>query len=237
MLKKILFVIFFSFWGYTGHSQILISIIFGDKLNSEGLEFGLDGGVNFSKITGLESNAYASNLHLGFYFDVRLKNQFWLNTGVLVKSSQGSSKLTKNDVLNLYPDLDSFAVEGNYSQSLGFFNVPIMLKYRFENHIYAGLGFQASLLMKARLNYSHAYENIEITSSIDNRDWFKRVDVGLVGGFGYKLRQGNGINLGVKYYAGLIDITKSSNSVNRNNVIYVKVDIPIGKDNQKKEKK
>ena len=45
------------------------------------------------------------------------------------------------------------------------------------------------------------------------------------------------MNLGVKYYAGLVDVTKTTSSVNKNNVIYIKVDIPIGKDTQKKKDK
>jgi hypothetical protein len=36
------------------NSQVLISLIFGDKLNSPKVEFGLEGGANFSTITNLE---------------------------------------------------------------------------------------------------------------------------------------------------------------------------------------
>ena len=218
---------------YTAQSQILISIIFGDKLNSEGLEFGLDGGVNFSQLTGMESKNFATNFHLGFYFDIQLKNQLWMNTGVLVKSSQGAAELSKTDVLNLYPDLKTYIDSGNYSQSFGYFNVPLMLKYRLKNHFFVEGGTQMGLMTNAKLNYEHAYDGIEVRSSADNVEAFKRFDIGLLGGLGYKLRKGEGMNIGMKYYYGLLDITKTGTLNNRNSVFYIKVDIPIGREKAK----
>ncbi|UTW65191.1 PorT family protein [bacterium SCSIO 12643] len=230
MAKKLIFILTLLLSGYSAQSQILISIIFGDKLNSEGLEFGLDGGVNFSQMTGMESKNYASNFHLGFYFDIKLKNQFWLNTGVLVKSSQGAAELTKNDVLGLYPDIKAYLDSGSYSQSFGYFNVPLMLKYRLKNHFFIEGGTQMAIMINARLNYEYSFDGVDVTSSADNMGSFNRFDMGLIGGIGYKLRKGTGMNIGLKYYQGMIDITKSENLNNKNRVIYLKVDIPIGKE-------
>ena len=233
MIKKIFLSVLFIGLIQSANSQILISIIFGDKLNSEGLEFGLDGGVNFSQISGMESNQFATNLHLGFYFDIRLKNQWNLNTGVLVKSSQGAAELSKNDVQALYPDLSTYVDSGSYSQALGYFNIPIMIKYKFKNHWFLEAGPQLALLMNARLQYEHTYDNIELNTSVKNRDAFNRIDFGLIGGMGYKLRKGTGMNIGIKYYHGLVDISKSSDLNNTNRVLYLKIDIPIGKEKSK----
>lgn len=35
-----------------GESQVVVALLFGDKLNSPNLKFGLDGGINFSSLTG-----------------------------------------------------------------------------------------------------------------------------------------------------------------------------------------
>lgn len=43
-------------------SQVLIAILFGDKLNSEKLEFGLDLGANITKVTGLDGAKYRSGV-------------------------------------------------------------------------------------------------------------------------------------------------------------------------------
>jgi len=42
--------------GINAQSQVLLSLIFGDKLNSDGLKFGLKGGTNFSNISNLEKD-------------------------------------------------------------------------------------------------------------------------------------------------------------------------------------
>ena len=229
MNKKLLLLFALMVIGATGHSQILISIILGDKLNSPDLEFGVDGGLNFSRITGLETNSVALDLHLGFYFDIRMKNQWWFNTGLLVKSSQGANNLTENDVLDLYPDFLAYVDSGKFSQSMGYFNVPMMVKYRFKNHIYVEGGVQAALLYKAKMNFKHEIDDLTVTSSWKNADLFNRIDFGAVLGFGYKLMQGEGMNVGFKYYIGMVDITKTTTYKNYNNVFYFKVDIPIGK--------
>lgn len=230
MIKKTLLLFLLLGSVYPANSQVLISIILGDKLNSDGLEFGLDGGLNFSTISGLETSSVATNFHLGFYFDIRVKNQWSINTGVLVKSSQGANKLSKNDVLELYPELNMFVDSGSYAQSLGYFNVPIMVKYKFKNNFFMELGPQVSLLINARMGYKHEFDGIEIQSSIDNRNAFNRIDAGMVSGIGYKLRNGTGMNIGLKYYHGMVDISKTSNLNNQNRVLFLKVDIPIGKD-------
>jgi hypothetical protein len=100
----------FCLIGLTAHSQILISMLFGDKLNSPNVEFGLEGGYNWSNINNLESGDYSGRLNLGFYFNFRLKEQWFLNTGVLVKSSLGSGDLTTNDLL--ITDSKPLVIEG-----------------------------------------------------------------------------------------------------------------------------
>jgi hypothetical protein len=74
------------------NSQVLISLLLGDKLNTEKLKFGLDGGVNFSNISNIDPSKYRPNFNLGFYFDFLLKKDrnWYVHTGVLVKSSMGA---------------------------------------------------------------------------------------------------------------------------------------------------
>ncbi|MBL7865332.1 MAG: PorT family protein, partial [Cyclobacteriaceae bacterium] len=40
--------------------QVIISLLLGDKLNSGKIEFGLDGGVNYSSMKGLSSGGFTS---------------------------------------------------------------------------------------------------------------------------------------------------------------------------------
>src|SRR5687767_15086868 len=74
--------------------QVLISLLLGDKLNTGKIEFGLDGGINYPMIRGLDAGDMRGNFNIGFYFDFKLKNPQWMvHTGVLVKSSLGVDNL------------------------------------------------------------------------------------------------------------------------------------------------
>ena len=72
-MKKTILLFAFLLTAYTANSQVLISLLFGDALNSPNVEFGLDGGVNFGNIANLESSKSLAMFNLGFYFDIKLK--------------------------------------------------------------------------------------------------------------------------------------------------------------------
>ena len=73
------------------HSQVIISLLFGDELNSDKVRFGLDGGVNFSNLTGTGGSKFLENFNLGLYFDIQLKenSKWYVHTGVLLKIRDG----------------------------------------------------------------------------------------------------------------------------------------------------
>lgn len=74
-------------------SQVLISLLFGDDLNTGKIEFGLDGGWTLSDQNGLVDSKMLSTYNLGFYFDFKLENSWILHTGVLVKSTMGAKDM------------------------------------------------------------------------------------------------------------------------------------------------
>ena len=79
---------------HTSGAQVLISLVFGDKLNSNKIEFGLDGGISMSNLEGLPISKPRTAFNLGFYFDIKLRDTSWMvHTGVMVKSSFGARKL------------------------------------------------------------------------------------------------------------------------------------------------
>jgi len=145
-MKKYLLIVVLLVAGMAAQSQILITLLLGDKLNSDGLEFGLEGGINWTNISGMETSDYARKWNLGFYFDIRIKNQWSLYTGVLVKSNFGVDKLTDNDLMSLgatnYNNLDTISLTGDYSQKISSFMVPALIRYKFKNHMYFELGPQ-----------------------------------------------------------------------------------------------
>jgi hypothetical protein len=73
------------------NAQVLISLLLGDDLNSNKIEFGLVGGFNQSYFRDVAEAKGLNNYNLGFYFHINLKNDSYLSTGVLVKSNVGAT--------------------------------------------------------------------------------------------------------------------------------------------------
>jgi len=210
----------------TAQSQILISLLLGDKLNSGKIEFGVDGGYNRSYLSGIDETKGLNNFHLGFYFDFKLKNNWYLNTGVRVKSNVGASDLSVYSLGDV--DLDSVMVNGHISRKIGYFYVPVHIKYRFAKQFYVQGGFQVGLRHKADdLFYNTVKEKDDVVFTLDIREQIKRLDAGLSGGLGYQF-QGTGMSLGMTYYYGLVDIMKNGNPKSQNSTFYVYVYIPVG---------
>ena len=133
-MKKYLILLLLACSAYQAQSQVLISLLFGDKLNSPGMEFGLEGGINFSQINGLDSDKYLPTFNLGFYFDIRLNDPWYLYTAVLVKAQMGTNDLSAADLDFLGTEV--YTQDGDYSQRLNYFIVPALAKYKLKNHLY-----------------------------------------------------------------------------------------------------
>ncbi len=214
--------------------QVLITLLLGDKLNSDKLEFGLEGGVNFTEIAGL-ADEIKPNFNLGFYFDFKLKNPLWkVHTGVMVKSNMGSKGLPVY-TLN-QEDLDESFVGGEVVRKINYFNVPVLMKYTIKERFYMQAGIQLGLRTKATDTfYKKVINKDDLTFTNEIKNDYHRIDAGVSGGFGYRLMGGNGMNLGVNYYLGLVDITVDHDTKQFNRSLYLTVGIPIGA-GKKKEK-
>jgi len=235
MTKKIIILVLFLFAANAGKSQVLISLLLGDKLNSDKIEFGLDMGTNYSLMSSFQSGKHLSAFNIGFYFDFLLKERWYVNTGVLVKSNVGLDELRQSDVAILDP-ATIFLDSGTYSQKISYFHVPILIKYRFKNHFYIHGGPQVALRTKAYLEFNGEKDKKEVQLKTDNRDLFNRIELAAVGGIGYKLRKGTGMNIGIKYMYGLTNVFKDGYFNSKNSSLYLAVGIPIGREKPDKEK-
>jgi opacity protein-like surface antigen len=233
--KKFIALLVIVLMGFTSNSQVLLSILFGDKLNSDGLEFGLEGGFNWSDISGLDADKRLSTINLGFYFDFRLKNQWNIYTGVLVKAKLGDDKLSSADLefLEITPNAEE---NGNYSQVLNYFVVPALLKYNFKNRMYVEAGPQFGLMYKSWVEFESDLDVKNIKTKDYNKDKINRLDTGITFGTGYKLMPDTGMTIGIKYYYGFTNVYKGVSGSN-NSSLFLKVNVPIGANKKKEEPK
>ncbi|MCK5693544.1 MAG: PorT family protein [Bacteroidales bacterium] len=213
----------------TSKAQILISLFFGDALNTEEIEFGLVGGLNRSYWLDVDESSGLNNFNLGFYFHINMFETSYLSTGVLVKSNVGASGMPTYSIG--VPDFDDVFSEGELTTQINYFYVPIMWHQRFNNRFYLEGGLQLGLRYKA-YDYFHL-EEAEIGGEVDYkrdvRDDYTRFDLGLLGGFGYKVRkQTKSTAIGINYYYGLLNVSRIPDMNIKNSSVYLYVKIPIG---------
>jgi hypothetical protein len=220
-------------------SQVLISLLFGDELNSDKVRFGLDGGVNFSNLTGTEGSKFLENFNLGLYFDIQLKenSNWYLHTGALLKSELGARGVEVYPTDN--PDLDSVFAGGSVERTLKYIHIPALVRYKFTSHFFIEIGPMLGILTRATdvfYNEVKREEDLSFTNKVtDQYKWF---DAGITAGIGYHLLKGTGVNFGIRYYQGLMDVIKDNSSdPSRNQSIYLFVSIPIGAGEKAQAKK
>ena len=229
-MKKHLIALTFLFCCSSANSQVLISLIFGDALNTGNIEFGLDGGLNWTDVRGIDKAENLLGWNLGFYFDIKLADTSWLlNTGVVVKGNMGAENIPVYSLNN--PELDALFVDGSVMRKLNYFSVPIMIKYIFENHIYVKAGVQLGLMYNGYDTFIKSVNaEDDLQHEVKIKDRYHPLDAGLAIGAGYRLLSGDGMNIGVQYYYGLIDVRIDDSSPGEyNNAIYLNIGIPIGK--------
>ena len=227
-MKKYILILFFSLFTINkAESQVIISLLFGDKLNTGDIEFGLDGGWTLSDQTGLADSKMLSSFNLGFYFDFKLKNAWMLHTGVLVKSNSGADEIPVYSLNN--PELDALYQDGHIKRTMSYFNVPVLMKYMFKNRFYLEAGPQFSLGYKATDEFITTIDDNELSYTKDVAKEFHPLDAGVVGGIGYRIQKGYGMNLAIRYYYGFVDVlVDDSGEAVTNQSLYFNVGIPIG---------
>lgn len=240
-MRKITLIFFFIFMSVSMlQSQVLISLLFGDNLNTGKIEFGLNGGFNLSTIRGIEGAQGQNNWELGFYFDILLKekSRWYIATGVYIKSNVGATnipldyegnRVINDSVYNFYVDFD-----GTVEKRFNTFYVPANVRYLSKSGIFAELGLQAGLVFKTKDIYHATIDgnDLEYTVSVGVIDngLYKWFDGGVNAGLGYKFKKGLGMSILVRYYLGLTNIYHNDLGLEAyNSSLYVLATIPIGK--------
>jgi len=231
LLKPLIILLCLMMLSNLSRSQILISILLGDKLNTGAIEFGLTGGLNRTYMLHTENSKGLNQFNIGFYFDFRLKKEtgWFLYTGCLVKGGMGASNIEVYHTGDA--ELDSAMVGGSINRKIPYFNVPLTIKYRFKSNIFVLAGAQLGLEHRATDEFVNTiYNNDDLTFKHKTQDYYKRLDAGLTAGIGFKFKYGAMMNMGVRYYYGLVDVFKEGYGYATNSALYVFAEIPIGAD-------
>jgi len=212
---------------FTAKTQVIISLVFGKALNTPKIEFGLIGGMNRSYLNDIAESEGMNNFNLGFYFHILAKNSSYISTGVFVKSTVGATGMPVYSLGNAA--FDTIYQGGTLTKKISCFYVPVMFHQRFNNRWYIEAGPQFGLRTKANDIFETSTLDGDLTYTKDVKDQYTRLDAGLMGGVGYKFKKEiKSMAVGVSYYYGLVNVSKTPDVTMKNSSIYLYLKIPIG---------
>jgi hypothetical protein len=218
---------FFLLFPVAVNAQVLITILLGDALNTEKIEFGLVGGWNHSYINTVEDAKGLNSLDLGFYFHFLIKNSSYFSTGVLVKSNVGATGMPVYSLDD--PDFDAVFEDGTLTKKIPVFYVPILFHQRFNNRWYIEAGPQLGLIHQCVDIFEVSKLDGDVKFTLSVKDQYKHIDAGLLGGVGYKFKKEiKSMAVGINYYYGLVDVSDNPDIKIKNSALYFYIKIPIG---------
>lgn len=219
-----------------GNSQVLLGLLFGDKLNSEKLEFGLSIGGNWSTLSNADVRRWGRDLALGLYFDIKLSENFFLHAAAIPKFTNGADRIPVYSLND--PVIDSIYATGSVARILPYIPVPIMLRYKTNFHLGAEFGPVTSIRFRRSMKDEFRTEvnGDEITLQRGIGDLTSPFDFALGFGLYYKFGDGRGVEMNIRYMHGLVNVFKRAEGPDaliyppqRNRSIQLLFHIPIGR--------
>jgi len=222
---SILFFLLLS--SVTLKAQVLISLVFGEALNTPKIEFGMIGGLNRAYLNDISNSKGKNYFNLGFYFHINVKNNSFISTGVLVKSSVGATGMPVYSLGDA--NFDTIYKDGTLTKKISCFYVPIMYQQRFNNRWYIEAGPQFGLRTKAVDIFETSTLDGDLKYTKDVKDEYTRLDAGITGGIGYKTQRVlKSMAIGISYYYGFVNVSKTPDVTMKNSSLNLYLKLPIG---------
>lgn len=225
-MKKITGIILLTFLCTLSHSQVVIALLFGDKLNTGTLEFGIVVAPGATDISNIVSKR-RDNLNLGIYFNIHPDKKFFLHIEGIAKGSFGAKGLLPYPVGN--DTLDALYANGSVERKIKAFSLPILARYAILPKFFIEGGIQPDMLLKSKDIFTTKINDNELTYTTIISDQVALLDFGLAGGLFYKFRKDKrSMGIGIRYFQGLTDILPSTTGKQVNSALQINVTIPIG---------
>ncbi len=228
MKKVAVFILLIAFAAPLAHSQVLIALLVGDKLNSDKFELGIRLAGNWQNFMGYNGTNGRFSIGFGIYGTLKLSEGFFLQPELLFKDPRGAEDLSGKQFGN--SNLDPLLENASVTAKLAYVSLPVLLKYSLTPQLSVGFGPQIGYLSSARNEYvAKVYSEADLVFKDDVKSTLNTWDFALAFNLEYRLMKKRAIQIGLRYYLGLTDIYKDNpgDSV-RNSVFQVYIGMPVG---------
>ncbi|WP_224489228.1 outer membrane beta-barrel protein [Robertkochia flava] len=215
------------------HGQVLMSLIFGDDLNSDKMAFGIHLDQSWNDYSHIDEGKPLRSFNLGLFFTRKFGGHWRGNLAMLAKYKRGTSELAPYSLNDAALDI-SFA-EAQVAREINYLSIPITMQYVLNFGGFMELGPQVSFRTRARDIFKTNYE--ENTLVYINRidDEVARWDFGWLAGIGYYLGKEKLTAIGFRYHGGFSDVLKNETGNQTNMQWAIFAQIPIGRGKMKRD--
>jgi hypothetical protein len=200
-------------------AQVVLGILFGEKLASENFNIGFEIGMNLSTVSDLSGAAVTRGTLLGLFGTWRFSEHYHLFTGLLPLSQKGAKDadaIPLND-----PVLDPSIAGRTMERNLGYIDIPVLVQWaqHRDGGFRIGAGPQIGILLSANDRYSAITpQGTAVVIENDIEKSIERFDAGVAFDAEYRIT-GLGLAIGVRYYQGLTDLLRGDGSSMHNQVL------------------
>lgn len=225
-MKKITSIVLLTCLCKLTCGQVVIALLFGDKLNTGTLEFGIVVAPGFTGLSNIESER-RTNLSLGIYFNIHPDKRFFIHAEGIAKGSFGAEGIAPYSVGN--DSLDVLLAGGSVERKIKAFSLPILGRYAITPKLSVEAGIQPNMMLKSKDIFTSKVNDNELTYTRKISDQVTLLDFGLTGGFFYKFRKDKrSMGIGIRYFQGLTDVLLSPIGTQVNSAWQIAITIPIG---------
>jgi hypothetical protein len=227
-MKKIWLLLLFCLASQArSDAQIIISLLFGDKLNSDKILFGLHANYTGSHLTNLEGAENLGGFKLALLFNFKLSDRFNLQSELVPPMWFGTKGIKPYSLGDA--ELDNQFKDGEVERRIWLTGLTALGQYRVYDYIRLEAGPEIFLRFKAKDTFKAEPEAGELSLERDIKDETSTFEVGLALGVSYHLQKGTGMMFGLRYYWGLTDVMKNEAASQQFRMWQITSGIPIGR--------
>ena len=185
-------------------AQVLIGYLFGEKLSSPTFNMGFEVGVNFADLEGFEDGKRLNSPVFGLFADWRFSEHFHFGGAVLPFAGRGAKEL--QPALTGDAEIDSQTEGGRMQRSLGYVEIPLILKWSpaRQEGLRFGAGPSLGIVTGGTDRYDCVTESgAEYTIERDIHGRIPGFDFGLSAEVEYRL---SFLSIAARYTEGLTDM-------------------------------
>lgn len=183
------------------------------NLHAQELNFGIKGGLNLSTVAGDVPDAINPRVgyHFGGFVNISLSDRFSLHPEVLYFSIGNTFSQSLNELRTF--DLDPVVQNSDFKvvTRANFLAVPLSFRFNFTNNFALDFGPQISFLLNTVIKVKEIPDNMDAFNSSDSGNF--RPDYGA--NIGFTFTPNEKMNVQLRYYQGLKNLSKSSVFVNQ----------------------